>query len=140
MGALSEEPGLRARAVGTPVVAVLLLVALAGVLTYVLPFRQIIAQRRAVELSERKRAVLREENVRLEAEAAALQTPTEVERIAREDYGLVRPGEVAYVVVTPRAPAGETVGTPAARSEEGRAPPAWATTIWDFLTGRDLVP
>jgi cell division protein FtsL len=114
-------------------------VALAGVFTYVLPFRQIIAQRRAVELSERKLAVLREENARLEAEATALQTPTEVERIAREDYGLVRPGEVAYVVVTPRTPAEETVGAPA-RAEEQRAPPDWVNTIWDFLTGRDLVP
>ena len=140
MGALSEGPGLRARALGTPLVSVLLLVALAGVLTYVLPFRQIIAQRRAVELSERKLAVLREENARLEAEATALQTPTEVERIAREDYGLVRPGEVAYVVVTPRTTAGETAGAPAARAEEQRAPPDWVNTIWDFLTGRDLVP
>lgn len=130
---------MRARALTTPLVAVLLLVALAGVLTYVLPFRQIIAQRRAVELSERKLAVLQEENARLEAEAAALHTPTEVERIAREDYGLVRPGEVAYVVVTPRASAGEAVGA-GARAEERGAPPDWVITIWDFLTGRDLVP
>lgn len=140
MGALSEGPGLRARALTTPLVAVLLLVALAGVLTYVLPFRQIIAQGRAVELSERKLAVLREENARLEADVAALQTPTEVERIAREDYGLVRPGEVAYVVVTPRAPAREAVGAADGRAEDLWAPPDWVTRIWDFLTGRDLVP
>lgn len=140
MGALSEGPGLRARALTTPLVAVLLLVALAGVLTYVLPFRQIIAQGRAVELSERKLAVLREENARLEADVAALQTPTEVERIAREDYGLVRPGEVAYVVVTPRAPAREAVGAADGRAEDPWAPPDWVTMIWDFLTGRDLVP
>lgn len=131
---------MRARALTTPLVAVLLLVALAGVLTYVLPFRQIIAQGRAVELSERKLAVLREENARLEADVAALQTPTEVERIAREDYGLVRPGEVAYVVVTPRAPAGEAVGAADGRAEDLWAPPDWVTRIWDFLTGRDLVP
>lgn len=119
------------------VVAVLLLVALAVVLTYVFPFRQILAQGRAVELAEEKLRVLKKENARLGELAEALQTPTEVERMAREDFGLVRPGEVAYVVVSPA----EELEDRSAEEETG-APPQrrWWERGWDFLTGRDLVP
>ncbi len=131
------------RSLSTPVLAVLLLGALAAVLTYVFPFRQIIAQQRAVAQAEESLAVLRSENDRLEAEVAALQTPTEVERMAREQFGLVMPGEVAYVVVSPPDEFLERDQTQVAAEPEdpaARVLPPWAQKAWDFLTGRDLVP
>jgi cell division protein FtsL len=42
---------------------------------------------------------LRKRNVRLRAQVADLKTPEGVERAAREDLGLVLPGENVYVVV-----------------------------------------
>ena len=112
----------------------LLLVALAATLSGILPFRQIIAQDRAVGLAEEKLAALEAENERLAESVLLLETPDEVERIAREEFGYVRPGEVAYVVVTsPQAPTAEPVEV--AAEPERRD---WWDPIVDFLTGRDL--
>lgn len=53
-------------------------------------------------------ATLREENVRLEAEIATLETQMNeldsdlvIERIAREQYGMRRPGETVYRIEQP---------------------------------------
>jgi len=95
------------------------------------------AQRRAVDLAQEKLAALEDENRRLEVEIAALYTPEEVERIAREQLGLVRPGEIGYVVVTPPdAEVVEPKPEPVFEVEEGQP---WWRDLWDFLTGRDLV-
>jgi len=93
----------------------------------IFPFRQIIADRRSVSLAQEKLLALREENGRLEEEVAALSSDVEVERLAREQFGLVLPGEIAYVVA---APEGE--GTLPAEQP-------WWSDLWDFLTGGDLV-
>lgn len=116
--------------------AMVLLVALAVVLAGIFPFRQIIAQERQVDLTQQKYDALVEENARLEAEAAALQTPQEVERIAREHYGLVRPGEIGYVAVSPQG------APPVGPEPEAPTPiePEWWETVRDFFTGKDLVP
>ncbi|MBN2114915.1 MAG: septum formation initiator family protein [Acidimicrobiia bacterium] len=123
-------PGLLALAAAVAVV-----VTAAGIF----PFRQIIADRRSVTLAQEKLLALRAENARLEAEVVVLQTDEEVERLAREQFGLVRPGEVAYVVVSP---AGEEAAATAAEPEATLAAPEgrpWWWDVWDFLTGGDLV-
>jgi cell division protein FtsB len=114
--------------------ALFLAVVVAMGLSGILPFRQIIASDRAVELSERKLDALIEENRRLEREVAALQSLEEVERLAREDFGLVMPGEVGYVSV-PVDVAAEEDDILASHPEEK----PWWRAVWDFLTGRDLV-
>ena len=119
-------------------VLIVLLLAMAATLSGILPFRQILAQGRAVELSEDKLAALEAEGARLNEEARLLETPAEVERIAREEFGYVREGEVAYVVVT----------VPGSQDSERLDPPEiaeplrrqWWDPIVDFLTGRDLDP
>ena len=103
----------------------------------IFPFRQIIADRRTVALAQEKLLALREENSRLEAEVAALESDAEVERLAREQFGLVLPGETAYVVVPP---AGEEAAEPELEptlDRPGEQP--WWDDFWDFLTGGDLV-
>lgn len=40
---------------------------------------------------------LREKNAQLEADKARLQDPKQLEAVAREELGLVKPGEVPYV-------------------------------------------
>ena len=44
------------------------------------------------------------ENKALEQRIAALHTDAEVERLAREQYNLVRPGEEAYAILPTRQP------------------------------------
>lgn len=118
------------------VVTLLLVVAVALVFSNVFPFRQILAQQELVAQKEQTLAVLQEENSRLTAAAGYLETEQGVEKIARQDFGYVRPGEVAYVVV---APADEADFVPAPPEPVEELDRAWWDGIWDFLTGRDLL-
>jgi len=118
-------------------ITLLLVVAVALVFSNVFPFRQILAQQELVQQKEETLAVLREENARLTATAGYLQTDQGVEKIARQDFGYVQPGEVAYVVV---APPGEQVEfTPPLPDPIEELDSVWWQGIWDFLTGRDLL-
>jgi cell division protein FtsB len=62
------------------------------------PARALMDQRGDVEVLEARLEALREENERLEREAHRLGDPAELEVLARERLGLVRPGEQAYVI------------------------------------------
>jgi cell division protein FtsB len=80
-------------------------VVLIGVLFLaVFPTRTWLEQRRERDAVAERVAVLREQNRRLEQRASQLHTDTEVERLAREQYNLVRPGEEAYALL-PAGPA-----------------------------------
>ena len=117
-----------------PWLALLLLVALAITLAGIFPFRQILAQNRQVESTEAKLAALQAENAALEDQIEALNTDVELERIAREEYGLVEPGEVGYTAFS--EPGSELPQVPDADAEfDDRG---FFQKIWDFLTGRDL--
>ena len=118
------------------VLTLLLLVAVALVFSNVFPFRQILAQEELVEQKNQSLAVLEAENARLTAAADYLQTDHGVEKIARQDFGYVRPGEVAYVVVSPPGEAKLVPAEPEPIEELDRV---WWQGIWDFLTGRDLL-
>ena len=130
---IRATPKIRAVTVAT----LILLVAVALVFSNVFPFRQILAQQELVQRKEQTLEVLREENARLTAAADYLQTDHGVEKIARQDFGYVRPGEVAYVVVSP--PEEEAEFVPPAPEPIEELDRAWWQGIWDFLTGRDLL-
>ena len=114
------------------------LIAVVVVLAGIFPFRQIIASNRAVDTAEEKLAAIREETAVLEARIAALQTPEEVERLAREQFGLVHPGEIGYVVVTPPWEADRSQPAEAPEEPAETTGKPWWEGVWDFLTGRDL--
>jgi len=116
--------------------AVVLLVGLAIVLAGVFPFRQMIAQQRLVDNTEAELNSLVSANQDLQAQIDAVQSQAELERIAREQYGMARPGETIYVVeLEGGAGSGGVVeGDPALDSR------SLLERFWDFLTGRDLVP
>ncbi|MEA2011424.1 MAG: septum formation initiator family protein [Actinomycetota bacterium] len=117
------------------VLAVVLLGALALTVSGILPFRQLVSQQRQIERTQDQLSALQQENDVLSEDIEMLGTDAEIERIAREQYGLVRPGEVAYVVVTPReAPIVATQPDPIVRSDER----AWWERVWDFITGDDV--
>lgn len=116
--------------------AVILLVGLAIVLAGVFPFRQLIAQERLVDNTQAKLDALVEENERLQDQIDAVQSPAELERIAREQYGMARPGETTYVVELEGGPTSDGIVT-SEPEVDSRSP---LEKLWDFLTGRDLVP
>lgn len=114
-------------------VPVLLLVMVAVLVTNVFPFRQILASDRSIDLANQQLATLQAENARLEGEIAALSTDSELERLARAEFGYVTPGEVAYVITDPGVGPAETQPTVL----EPRRP--WYESVWAFVTGEDFV-
>ncbi len=114
-------------------IPIVLVVVLAAAVTNIFPFRSMLAAERAIDHELEVLDATIEENEALVAERDALLTDGEVERVAREKYGYVKPGEQPYVVVVPREPVAEE-----AEDEEPDEPPLWFDGILDFLTGRDL--
>lgn len=117
-------------------IPVVLVIGLVIAVTSVFPFRRIIEQNRQVEGARTELAALRVENERLALETEALKTPSEVERLARENFGYVRPGDTSYVVVEPVGLAAADDPQPEPQDEIESA--GLLHAIWDFLTGRDL--
>jgi cell division protein FtsB len=71
---------------------------------FVLPGRTYLAQRQSLASAQTRVKVLSDENARLGQEAAKLQTDAEIERRARQQYGLVKPGEQAFAILPSTAP------------------------------------
>lgn len=64
-------------------------------------YLQLMVRRQREEAQAREIEELRAENARLAAEIHALRTdPRAVERIAREELGLARPGETVFILPT----------------------------------------
>jgi cell division protein FtsL len=118
---------------GAALATLLMVVMGAAFLTQVVPYGQIVDVNRRVEEARSQLESLESENAALEADIAALQTPAEIEKLAREKLGYVRPGETAYVVLDPP-------GTP--HTEEEPAPvteeKTWVDELWEFVSGADL--
>jgi cell division protein FtsB len=120
---------------GIALVTLLFLLLGAAFLTQVVPYRQILDSRRQVATAQERLADLQKENAALQADAEALNTDEEVEKLAREKLGYVRPGETAYVVLDPPG---------SGRPAEEQAEPfvaddrTWVERIWDFVSGGDL--
>lgn len=113
------------------------LVLLLGVafLTQVVPYRQIIEANSDVTEARAHLVALQAENATLESDVGALATDGEIERLAREKLGYVRPGEDAYVVLDPPEVA-QTAPEPEPEAEA--EPRTWVEKVWDFLTGADV--
>jgi cell division protein FtsB len=77
------------------------------VLLFVFPVRTLIDQGRQISATEHQLLVLDHENAVLSRRASALEQPSTVERIAREQYGMVMPGQRSYAVAaSPATPSG----------------------------------
>jgi cell division protein FtsB len=81
--------------------SVLIAVIVLGVLLEVPPFENYVGARQRVALLEQQAAMLEAENERLAQRLRDLEDETTVELLAREQQGLVRPGEVPYVLIPP---------------------------------------
>lgn len=126
--------------------SLLAVISVGVVVVGVFPTRTWMAQRESVKAEEARVAVLSTENARLAARVDELHTDAEVERLAREQYNMVRPGEEAYAILpapetaagrgdeASPGPAGAAAPTPIAnvRSEADHRP-AWRKVV-DLLT------
>ena len=65
----------------------------------VFPVSAWLDQRSTLGQSERRLQTLQRERKRLDRQAARMSSPSEVEKIARDQFGMVRPGEQAYAAV-----------------------------------------
>ncbi len=73
---------------------------LVGILfAFVFPTRTWLTQRAKAAEVQSELTLLREQTTKLEREADTLRSDQEVERVARERFGLVMPGEQAWAVV-----------------------------------------
>jgi hypothetical protein len=72
------------------------MLAIGGLLVGVFPTRALLDQRAAIADADARLAAVDARNQELERRVEALGTDAEIERIAREQYNLVFPGEEAY--------------------------------------------
>ena len=106
----------------------------------VFPTRTYLAQRASIARAEEQLEVLEAQNRALEERQAELNDDAEIERLAREQYNLVRPGEEAYALLpspaspTPSStvPPGDAVGPPAPEDDDDRN---LLERAWDAVTG-----
>lgn len=120
---------------GTAIVTLLILLTGAAFLTQVVPYGQIIESGRQVDAARARLTQLEAENAELQTDIEALGTEAEIERLAREKLGYVRPGETAYVVLDPPGTPEDTVDPAPAPVVEEKT---WVDRLWEFLTGADL--
>jgi cell division protein FtsB len=136
-GTAPRRPRRRAGRLRT-VLFVILLVIAGFVVTGVLPVGDYLERGTAVDAAQADLDRLIAENDALTEDIDALYTEQEVERIAREQYGFVREGEVAYVVT-------QTESEEETTEQAAAIPPAdvvetqrsFLERIWDFVTGND---
>jgi cell division protein FtsB len=79
-------------------------VLVAALFLFVFPTRTYLAQRQSLAGAEERLDVLQRENELLEQRISTLRTDAEIERLAREQYNLVLPGETAFAVLPAPAP------------------------------------
>jgi cell division protein FtsB len=120
---------------GVALVTLLFVLLGAAFLTQVVPYRQIIDSQRQVASAQERLAALEAENQELEADVAALNTDAEVEKLAREKLGYVRPGETGFVVLDPP---GNDQLAPAESEEPVDEDKTWVDRLWEFISGEDL--
>lgn len=102
----------------------------AGILfTFANPARSWFGQRQDITAARQRNAVLEVKSRELQARADQLRTDAEVERIARQEYGLIKPGEEAFGVLP--SPGSVQAPPPPPPPPEPRR---WWQRAWDTLS------
>ena len=109
-----------------------LAVVLVGVVMLaVFPARTYVQQRRSIAESEERVRILSAENRDLAKRVEKLHTDAEIERIAREQYNLVRPGEEAYAILPPPEEKAPPKPPPPKKNDSFWANVGDTLTFWD---------
>jgi cell division protein FtsB len=83
----------------TPRAAILAVIVVALLMSMVVPFRAYLTQRSRLAELERQTQLLERQNAQFQSKVERLHDPAYLEQIARECLGMVRPGEIPFVVV-----------------------------------------
>lgn len=106
-----------------------LAVTLAAILLMAVPpGRQLYAHQRRIDAGESRLEALRVQNEVLQERLQRLADPEYVEKLAREQLGMVRPGEISYVLVPPEA-------SPTPKPPSKPKKPPWYERVWNWLEG-----
>ena len=98
--AKGSRPPAKVRARRRALAGLVATVLLIGVLLFgVFPTKQWLQQRRDTAAAEAELAEVKAEREKIRKEQALLQTPEEIERRAKEDFGMVNPGEEAFNIL-----------------------------------------
>lgn len=123
MRALSlPKPRLPNLGIGPQILVVLLVVGLVGAMA-IEPTRQLLAQRDRIDGMLGDLNGLHRTNEKLERRIERLQDPDFIEQLAREQAGLVRPGEVPFLVMPPSRQAQAAERKRIASRLEAKTPP-----------------
>src|SRR5690606_9129060 len=96
LGRAARNAWAEARSGQRPLLVVLLVAIVLGVVMLSGPFERYADGRARVEATRSTADALDEEIQRLEARVDQLEDPANLELLAREQQGMIRPGEVAY--------------------------------------------
>jgi len=114
----------------------LVVVVLVGVLfVAVFPTRTWLAQRTESKQATHELEILDGANARLAGRVKALQSDAEIERLAREQYNLVKPGEEAYALLPGQTPQATPTTAPPAADEQDDGDRSLPSKVWHALTG-----
>lgn len=95
------------------------------------PARTYVSQRRHINAAEQRLTVLQEQNAKLSQQVGRLHTDAEIERLAREQYNLVKPGEEAYALLPS---ADDPVPLAASRPAVAAKDKGFWSDVWDGIT------
>jgi cell division protein FtsB len=90
-------------------------VVLATLFLAIFPTRSLLDQRSRKAKATKVLTTLEQHNTKLDDEVRQLHTDAEIERLAREQYNLVKPGEEAYAILPGRAGSPTTTTAPPPR-------------------------
>jgi cell division protein FtsB len=122
---------VEARSGQRPLLVVLVVAIALGVVMLSGPFERYADGRTRVEATRSTAEALDEEIARLEARVEQLEDPAHLEQLAREEQGMIRPGEVPYTLVPPEV---DRPVISAPRGGEGGEPtPPWYARAWDAV-------
>jgi cell division protein FtsB len=131
MAATRSPAGLTTRA------AILGLVVCALVVSAALPLREYLSQRADIRHLQQSQAAAKARVAALEEQKARLADPDYVAALARDRLHFVRPGEVAYVVIAPSAPAVTPADAHRAASAPAGPEAPWYSQLWGSVRSAD---
>lgn len=102
-------------------------VTLAILVLVVFPTRSFLRERANLNSTAHQLQSLNADNRQLSDQIGRLNTDSEIERLARKNYGLVKPGEEAYAVLPGALAANPPTNKAAPRSQPAPHPPAGPT-------------
>ena len=130
------EPAARVAGLTTRA-AVLGLVVCALLVSAALPLREFLGQRGDIRELEQQEAAANRRVAALEEQKARLEDPAYTASLARDRLHFVRPGETAYVVIAPSAPAVAPKDAERAAAAPTGPDAPWYSQLWGSVRSAD---